>query len=72
MGDYILSVSSIILARLRHTDVVTILSQVIDDLVRGNNISEYLVSFANLGARCSSVVRAFARGAMGRQIDPLW
>ena len=22
------------------------------------------------GARCSSVVRAFAHGAMGRQIDP--
>ena len=22
------------------------------------------------GARCSSVVRAFARGAMGRRIDP--
>ena len=25
-----------------------------------------------LGARCSSVVRAFARGAMGRRIDPSW
>ena len=24
------------------------------------------------GARCSSVVRAFARGAMGRRIDPSW
>ena len=24
------------------------------------------------GARCSSVVRAFAHGAMGRRIDPLW
>ena len=23
-------------------------------------------------ARCSSVVRAFARGAMGRRIDPSW
>ena len=23
-----------------------------------------------LGARCSSVVRAFAHGAMGRRIDP--
>ena len=23
-------------------------------------------------ARCSSVVRAFAHGAMGRRIDPLW
>ena len=38
-------------------------------------------SFANLavstyacceGARCSSVVRAFAHGAMGRRIDPSW
>ena len=24
------------------------------------------------GARCSSVVRAFAHGAMGRWIDPPW
>ena len=24
------------------------------------------------GARCSSVVRAFAHGAMGHRIDPLW
>ena len=24
------------------------------------------------GVRCSSVVRAFAHGAMGRQIDPSW
>ena len=25
-----------------------------------------------IGARCSSVVRAFAHGAMGCQIDPSW
>ena len=25
-----------------------------------------------LGARCSSVVRAFAHGATGRRIDPSW
>ena len=25
-----------------------------------------------LGARCSSVVRAFADGAMGRRINPSW
>ena len=24
------------------------------------------------GARCSSVVRAFAHGAMGHRIDPSW
>ena len=24
------------------------------------------------GARCSSVVRAFVHGAMGRRIDPSW
>ena len=24
------------------------------------------------GTRCSSVVRAFAHGAMGRRIDPSW
>ena len=27
---------------------------------------------ARPGARCSSVVRAFAHGAMGRLIDPSW
>ena len=26
----------------------------------------------SLEARCSSVVRAFAHGAMGRRIDPSW
>ena len=26
----------------------------------------------NKGARCSSVVRAFAHGAMSRRIDPSW
>ena len=25
-----------------------------------------------IGVRCSSVVRAFAHSAMGRQIDPSW
>ena len=30
------------------------------------------VNPSGLGARCSSVVRAFAHGAMGRRIDPLW
>ena len=25
-----------------------------------------------VGARCSFVVRAFAHGAMGHRIDPLW
>ena len=28
--------------------------------------------FPTRGARCSSVVRAFAHGAMGRRIDPSW
>ena len=27
---------------------------------------------AFMGARCSSVVKAFAHGAMGHQIDPSW
>ena len=30
----------------------------------------YNIAFVMPGARCSSVVRAFAHGAMGRQIDP--
>ena len=36
----------------------------------GSNGS-YLASVES-GARCSSVVRAFAHGAMGRRIDPSW
>ena len=30
------------------------------------------LSFQKEGARCSSVVRAFAHGAMGRRVDPSW
>ena len=31
----------------------------------------YFHAFKNLrGARCSSVVRAFAHGAVGREVDP--
>ena len=29
-------------------------------------------AFDRKGARCSSVVRAFAHGPMGRRIDPSW
>ena len=36
----------------------------------GINKSTYVGSIAHRGARCSSVVRAFAHGAMGRRIDP--
>ena len=32
----------------------------------------FIHSFIDWGARCSSVVRAFAHGAMGRRIDPSW
>ena len=31
-----------------------------------------MLYFSFQGARCSSVVRAFAHGAMGRRIDPSW
>ena len=31
-----------------------------------------VIASIQCGARCSSVVRAFAHGAMGRQIDPPW
>ena len=36
-------------------------------ILHGGPIELFLV-----GARCSSVVRAFAHGAMDRQIDPSW
>ena len=32
----------------------------------------FIHSFIHLLARCSSVVRTFAHGAMGRRIDPSW
>ena len=32
----------------------------------------YGVFYSDCLARCSSVVRAFAHGAMGRRIDPSW
>ena len=32
----------------------------------------YLCLYGIGGARCSSVIRTFAHGAMGRRIDPSW
>ena len=32
----------------------------------------FITSFEYTGARCCSVVRAFAHGAMGRRIQPSW
>ena len=37
-----------------------------------NNHILNLISNVGPGARCSSVVRVFAHGAMGRWIDPSW
>ena len=37
-----------------------------------NDAVHYYASVILVGARCSSVVRAFAHGAMGRRIDPTW
>ena len=38
----------------------------------GPNVCVYKAFKHLRGARCSSVVRAFAHGAMGRRIDPSW
>ena len=35
-------------------------------------IKQWILAPYNTGARCRSVVRAFAHGAMGRRIDPSW
>ena len=42
--------------------------------VRGPGQAIFAWSFSSVctGARCSSVVRAFAHGAMGRRIDRSW
>ena len=38
-----------------------------------NVVNHQNIAFhSKLGARCSSVVRAFAHGAMDRRIDPSW
>ena len=41
-------------------------------LVVGSIMVDPLGYFSFQGARCSSVVRAFAHGAIGRRIDPSW
>ena len=35
-------------------------------------LHQWLLSLSDLGARCSSVVRAFAHGVMSSRIDPSW
>ena len=42
---------------------------VVGSILHGGPIVLY---FSFQGARCRSVVRAFAHGAMGRRIDPSW
>ena len=44
--------------------------QIFNKTTETNNKVTYLNR--KKGARCSSVVRAFAHGAMGRRIDPSW
>ena len=41
-------------------------------IVRNCSLFIYLTSFVMVGARSSSMVRAFAHGAMGCRIDPSW
>ena len=40
--------------------------------LRQRQTSGYREGSNKTGARCSSVVRVFAHGAMGRRIDPSW
>ena len=42
---------------------------VVGSILHGGPIVLY---FSFQGVRCSSVVRAFAHGVMGRRIDPSW
>ena len=44
-------------------------------MLKARDMEDRLVDLNKIkkkGARCSSVVRAFAHGAMGRWIDPSW
>ena len=43
-----------------------------DELLDRSFMGDPLSYFSFQGARCSSVVRAFAHGAMGCRIDPSW
>ena len=48
---------------------------VVGSILYGEPIELFLVPASDpqlVGATCSSVVRAFAHGAMGRRIDPSW
>lgn len=38
-GDYILGISSVMLARIGNSEVISLLARVIQDLVRGMNFS---------------------------------
>jgi geranylgeranyl pyrophosphate synthase len=41
-GDFVLSTASILLARIGNEEVVKILSQVLEDLVAGESVWEYV------------------------------
>ena len=43
-----------------------------DDVLDWAGCSTSRTIYCEIGDRCSSVVRAFAHGAMGRRIDPSW
>ena len=47
-------------------------SMVFTGSLYANHSTQLVGSVTTQGARCSSVVRAFAHGAMGRRIDPSW
>ena len=51
--------------------LVIVLLKVYSVMFTDNNVLIDL-SYSWLGERCSSVVRAFAHGAMGRRINPSW
>ena len=41
-------------------------------MIGGHEFQQDVLFSLGAGARCSSVVRAFAHGAMGHRIDPSW
>ena len=58
-----------LLKNLRHKNIVGLVGSVtVYTQCRQNVLSVSL----SRGARCSSVVRAFAHGGMGRRINPSW
>ena len=61
----------VILQRAIFTNILARYKNTFHDMINCNVAAFKQFEVFCMGARCSSVVRAFAHGAIGRRIDPL-